>query len=124
MPAGRARVRGRVRSAGPERASTPDPPCVACAREGSLLAADPYVRGMAAIRLLSASIEVTGALLILRFGRVDTALRINGLLGLVGPTILVGVTLLGVAGLAGRIVPAKIAIIFIGVYLILYGSRA
>jgi hypothetical protein len=79
---------------------------------------------MAAIRLLSASIEVTGALLILRFGRVDTALRINGLLGLVGPTILVGVTLLGVAGLAGRIVPAKIAIIFIGVYLILYGSRA
>jgi hypothetical protein len=88
------------------------------------LGAEPYVRGMAAIRLLSACIEITGAILILRFGRVDTALRINGLLGLVGPTILIAVTLLGVAGLAGRIVPAKIALIFIGVYLILYGSRA
>jgi hypothetical protein len=78
---------------------------------------------MAAIRLLSACIEITGAILILRFGRVETALRINGLLGLVGPTILIAVTLLGVAGLAGRIVPGKIALIFIGVYLILYGSR-
>lgn len=87
------------------------------------MGAEPYVRGMAAIRFLSAGIEITGALLILRYGRVDTALRINGLLGLVGPTILISVTLLGIAGLAGRIVPAKIAIIFIGVYLILYGSR-
>jgi hypothetical protein len=78
---------------------------------------------MAAIRLLSASIEITAALLMLRLNRVEAALRINGVLGLVGPTILIAVTLLGVVGLAGRIAPAKIVLIFAGVYLILYGSR-
>lgn len=84
---------------------------------------DPFVHGMAAVRFVSAAIEATAAILMLRIGRVDAALRINGVLGLVGPTILIVVTALGVAGMAGRIPLAKIALICAGVYLILYGSR-
>ena len=78
---------------------------------------------MAAVRFLSAAIEATGATLILRSARVDQALRINGLLGLAGPVILITVTALGVTGMAGKIHAGKILLIFMGVYLILYGSR-
>ena len=84
---------------------------------------DPFVTSMAAVRFVSATIEMAGAIFILRSGRVDAALRINGLLGLVGPVILITVTLLGVAGLAGRIQGGKMVLIFMGVYLILFGSR-
>lgn len=92
-------------------------------RRGGVSVRDPFVSSMAAVRLVSASIELTGALLILRAGRVDAALRINGLLGLAGPLVLITVTAIGVAGLAGRVPLGKILLIFIGVYLILYGSR-
>lgn len=84
---------------------------------------DPYVSGMALVRFISAGVEITAALLMLRYNRVDTALRINGVLGLVGPAILLVVTTVGVVGLSGKLNPAKIALIFIGVYLILFGSR-
>ena len=84
---------------------------------------DAFVSGMAIIRFLSATIEFTAALLMLRFGRVETALRINGVLGLVGPIVLILTTAFGVAGMAGRIQFGKLALIFAGVYLILYGSR-
>ena len=84
---------------------------------------EPFVQGMAVVRYVSAAIEATAATVMLRMGRVDTALRINGLLGLVGPAILITVTALGVAGMAGRLQIGKIALIGAGVYLILYGSR-
>ena len=84
---------------------------------------DPFVRGMATVRFLSSAIECTAAIFMLRLGRVDSALRINGVLGLVGPAVLIVTTALGVAGLAGRVQVGKILLIFAGVYLILYGSR-
>ena len=81
------------------------------------------MRSMAAVRFVSAATEITAAILMLRAGRVDAALRINGLLGLVGPVVLVSVSLLGVAGMAGRLPAGRIALILIGVYLIIAGSR-
>jgi hypothetical protein len=84
---------------------------------------DPYVNGMALIRLLSASVELAAAVAMLRLGRVEAALRLNALLGLVGPTILIATTAVGVAGMAGRIAPAKVVLVFMGVYLILFGTR-
>ena len=59
----------------------------------------------------------------LRFGKVVTAVRINALLGLFGPTILLLVTLTGVAGLAGKIAPARLALIIAGVGLIIAATR-
>ena len=81
------------------------------------------MRSMAAMRFVSAATEITAAVLMLRAGRVETALRINGLLGLVGPVVLVSVSLLGVAGMAGRIPAGRVVLILIGVYLIIAGSR-
>jgi hypothetical protein len=81
-----------------------------------------FLRGMVGLRLLSASLELLGAILMWRFGRLETAVRINGLLGLVGPVVLTVTMLLGLAGLAGRLPLAKLALIGAGVLLILVGT--
>lgn len=84
---------------------------------------DPYVRGMALTRMLSALVELTAALWMLRVGQVEGALRINGLLGLVGPLVLALTTALGLAGLAGHVPPWRLAVVAAGVLLILWGTR-
>lgn len=81
------------------------------------------VWSMAAFRLLSGSVEILAALLILRHQSVQTAFQINALLGLVGPAVLIIVSLLGIVGLAGKVPYSKIALIVAGVLLILYASR-
>ncbi|MEW6065969.1 hypothetical protein P378_12650 [Desulforamulus profundi] len=82
---------------------------------------DKIVFAMAMLRCLSASIELTAALLMLKFGRVETALKINAVLAMVGPSIMVLVTILGLVGLAGKVSLSKLGIIFSGVLLIFYG---
>jgi len=82
---------------------------------------DKVVYGMAGLRLLSGAIELTAALLMLKFGRVETAFKINALLALVGPMILLTVTGLGLAGLAGRISPMGMLLVISGVVLIFLG---
>ncbi|WP_053958648.1 YqhV family protein [Sulfobacillus thermosulfidooxidans] len=87
------------------------------------MSSDMYLKGMVLIRLISASIEFTGAFLMWRYQRLDMAVRINGLLGLAGPIILTTTMLLGIAGLAATKVPvAKIAWIGAGVVMILWGT--
>jgi hypothetical protein len=81
------------------------------------------VRSMAMLRMIAGSLEIAAAILMIRFGRVEAALRINAILGLVGPMILTAVCLLGLAGLAGRISPHKLGIVGVGVLLILLGTR-
>ncbi|HEY8426441.1 MAG TPA: DUF2619 domain-containing protein [Limnochordales bacterium] len=80
------------------------------------------VSAMALLRLLSATLEITAAILMVRSGRVADALRINGLLGLVGPLVLATVTALGLVGLAeaGRLSPVRMATLAVAVLLILY----
>jgi len=78
---------------------------------------------MVLVRLLSSAVELSAAVLMARYNRVDTALRINGILGLVGPLILLAVTTLGVAGLAGRLPVHKLLMILAGVLLIILGTR-
>ncbi|GAB6181097.1 YqhV family protein [Desulfotomaculum defluvii] len=82
---------------------------------------DKIVFAMAMLRCLSASIEMTAAMLMLKYGRVETALKINAVLALVGPSVMVIVTTLGLAGLAGKVSLSKLGIIFSGVALIFYG---
>lgn len=79
------------------------------------------VSGMALLRLLSATIEITAALLMVRSGRIADAVRINGLLGLIGPLVLASVTALGLVGLAGtgRLSPVRMATLAVAVALIL-----
>lgn len=86
------------------------------------IALNRIVLAMAGLRLLSASIELTAALLFLRFNRVEAALRINSVLGLFGPAIFMLVSLFGIAGLSGGVEPIRLAAILCGVALVLWGT--
>lgn len=79
------------------------------------------VLGMAALRFLSSTIEFTAALLMLRYNSVETAFKINSLLALVGPTVMITVTSLGLMGLAGKISLQGMVFIITGVIFIFIG---
>lgn len=81
------------------------------------------VAGMALFRLIAGTIEVSAALLMLRFQRVETAIQINAVLGLIGPFIFVMVSLLGFIGLAGKVSYTKLGLLALGVLLILIAAR-
>lgn len=84
---------------------------------------DNVVYGMAGLRFLSGSIEVLAALLMLYFGTVQKAVQINAALALVGPTVLILVTSLGLIGLADKLEFWRMAVVMVGVGLILWGVR-
>ena len=86
-------------------------------------AADKVVYAMAGIRGLSSLIELTGAIRMLYFKTADRALQVNAALALVGPLVLVSVTMLGIAGLAGEIHWSRIVWIVLGVGFILFGAK-
>ena len=79
------------------------------------------VLAMASLRLLSGAIEMLAALVMLRLNQVDKALVVNSSLALVGPFILLTTTGVGLAGLADRLSPAKLAWIAAGVTCLLIG---
>ena len=81
------------------------------------------VLGMALLRILSGSIEIFAAILMIKFNSVDKALIVNSSLALVGPVVLILTTTIGVLGLAGDISLMKIIWIFLGVSCILIGVR-
>jgi hypothetical protein len=85
------------------------------------LVKDKYVFGMAAIRIISSMLEFSAALLMLKLNRVESAMKVNALLAFVGPMILLTVTGIGLAGLAGKTDPIKMIIIGMGVILIFIG---
>jgi len=76
---------------------------------------------MGLLRMLSATIELTAALLIIYFNKVETALKINALLAIVGPTIMILVTTLGLIGISDKVSPLKMLTILTGVILIFIG---
>ena len=81
------------------------------------------MRHMALLRYLSASIDITAATLMIRYGRIETALALNSALALVGPVLFAIVTALGIAGLAaGHVNLQKIGVIFIGILIVLFGA--
>lgn len=82
---------------------------------------DKIVFGMAMMRFLSSFIELTAALLFLKFDSIEKALKINAALAIIGPVIMAIVTAIGLAGLSGRISLGKFCIIIAGVSLIFYG---
>ncbi|MEH7108945.1 YqhV family protein [Bacillus sp. JJ1764] len=80
------------------------------------------VLGMATLRVLSGSIEIFAAILMIKFNTVEKALLVNSSLALVGPVVLILTTTIGVLGMmGGNISIAKIAWIFLGVSCILIG---
>lgn len=79
------------------------------------------VLGMAALRFLSSSIEFTAAFFMLYFNNVETAFKINAMLAVVGPTVMITVTSLGLVGLAGKASSLGLASILVGIAFIFFG---
>ncbi|MCX7571452.1 YqhV family protein [Tumebacillus sp. DT12] len=84
---------------------------------------DNILYGMAGLRFLSGSIEIIAALLMLYYGTVQKAVQINAGLAMVGPTVLILVTSLGLIGLADKLEFWRMAVVMGGVGLILWGVR-
>ncbi|WP_407945208.1 YqhV family protein [Paenibacillus apii] len=82
---------------------------------------DKYVSWMAILRLLSGSAEITAALIMLRLNQVDKALAVNSALALVGPTVLVLTTAIGLTGMAQNLSPSKLCWVAAGVSCLLIG---
>ena len=80
--------------------------------------------GMAFLRLLSGSLEIFAAILILKFNDVEKALVVNSSLALIGPLVLIVTTAIGLFGIAERISFTKIFWIVCGVGCILYGVKS
>jgi hypothetical protein len=80
-----------------------------------------FVVSMATLRLLSGSLEVIAALLMLRFNQVEKALLINSGLALVGPFVLLATTTIGLLGIADKLSFGKMIWVIIGVSCIFFG---
>lgn len=95
-----------------------------CAEEGTEAVEETLtVKAMAFIRFASSMIEFCAALFMLHFARVEAAVNINAILGLVGPVIFISITVLGITGLADKLPVTKLLMIVAGVVLIFVGTR-
>ncbi|GIP37618.1 hypothetical protein J31TS4_08980 [Paenibacillus sp. J31TS4] len=79
------------------------------------------VMSMASLRLLSGSLEIAAALLMLRLNQVDKALLVNSSLAVVGPLVLLTTTSIGLIGIAEKLSIGKLVWIFAGVCCIFVG---
>jgi len=82
------------------------------------------VLGMALLRIISGSIEIFVALLMIRFNDIEKAMLANSALAFVGPTVLILTTMIGLVGLSDKISFTKMLWIVIGVGCILYGVKS
>ncbi|MNN35603.1 hypothetical protein D3C81_1494570 [compost metagenome] len=82
---------------------------------------DKFVTSMASLRIISGSIEILAALLMLKLGRVDKALAVNSALAFVGPSVLIITTAIGLSGMADKLSWSKIIWIGSGVACLLIG---
>jgi len=78
---------------------------------------------MAILRMISGSIEVFAAILILKLNDAEKALIVNSSLALVGPSILILTTAVGLIGISEKLSLLKISLIFSGVILLLIGIK-
>jgi hypothetical protein len=76
---------------------------------------------MALIRILSGSIELTAAIIMIRLNDVQQALAVNSMLALVGPLVLISTTSIGLVGLSDKLSPDKFIWILAGVGCLLIG---
>ncbi|MEW6244762.1 MAG: DUF2619 domain-containing protein [Bacillota bacterium] len=78
---------------------------------------------MALIRAFFGLLGLLGALLMLRYNDVRSAVRINGVIGSIGPLVFLSVSLIGVSGLASSVPLSKLCLVLLGVGLIVLGTK-
>ena len=79
---------------------------------------------IAMVRAFSGILEISAALVILRLRGIEAALRINALLGLIGPLVFLAVSALGIMALAVKVSLFKIILLVAGACFILWGTRS
>ena len=79
---------------------------------------------MIALRLISGSIEITAAMLMLKYNNLEKAFYINTMLALVGPVILIVTTGIGLSGLSEKISLKKGIFLFSGIFLIIMSLKS
>lgn len=79
------------------------------------------VLSMATLRILSGSLELIAAVVMLKFNQVEKALLVNSGLAVVGPLVLITTTAIGLVGIAERLSFAKLLWILFGVCCIFIG---
>ncbi len=82
---------------------------------------DKFVLGMFALRMMSGSIEILAAFLMLRLNQVEKALMVNSALALVGPIVLISTTALGLIGVADKLSYSRLAWVVCGVACLFIG---
>lgn len=82
------------------------------------------LKNMATIRMISGLLEIAVAFIFLKLGRVDSALRMNAFLGLIGPLVFIVVSALGIAAIAVRLPWYKVFLISLGMVLVLIGTKS
>ncbi|MDN3017004.1 YqhV family protein [Paenibacillus sp. BSR1-1] len=82
------------------------------------------VLGMALLRIISGCIEISAAILMIKFNSVEKALIVNSSLALVGPLILILTTTIGTLSIVEKISYLKMLWIFLGVSFILIGVKS
>ena len=80
-----------------------------------------FVMSMASLRMVSGSLEIVAALIMLRLNQVDKALLVNSGLAFIGPLVLLSTTAIGLVGMADKLSLSKMLLIFLGVGLIFCG---
>jgi hypothetical protein len=78
---------------------------------------------MAFLRVLSGLVEIVIAVIIVKSGRVDLALRLNALLGLFGPVIFILVSALGIMTIAVNLSWLKVGLLILGLILVMLGTK-
>lgn len=78
---------------------------------------------MAILRIISGSIELSAALLMLKLNDVEKALIVNSSLALVGPIILLLTTTVGLLNVSDKFSLSKISCMVLGVALLLIGMK-
>ncbi|CAH1210227.1 hypothetical protein PAECIP111893_03169 [Paenibacillus plantiphilus] len=76
---------------------------------------------MSSLRLMSGTIEIFAALLMLRLNEIDKALAVNSTLALVGPLVLITTTTIGLVGLSDKLSMGKFIWVVAGVACLLIG---
>ncbi|NMM54484.1 YqhV family protein [Paenibacillus aquistagni] len=82
---------------------------------------DKFVLSMASLRMVSGSLELLAAVLMLRFNNPEKALLVNSMLALVGPMVLIATTTIGLIGIADKLSWGKFVWIGFGVMCLLIG---
>ncbi|MDF2651060.1 MAG: hypothetical protein K0Q73_6865 [Paenibacillus sp.] len=76
---------------------------------------------MASLRMMSGSIEIIAAIIMLRLATVEKALLVNSGLALVGPLVLLATTTIGLVGIAEKLSYGKMLWVIAGVSCLFIG---